>query len=293
MSSTVRFDAATQSSWDTVRLRVWRGTVPIFFSCPGHKAQLKLDVPRLSYLPLAFAKLREVFNLRGDAKIWLTTARKDHPREVLLTHMPAGLLYDLHTTSIRDVAPLHLVVIDDEAVLPNSPTAPGEWPAPPRLSLQDEYAILPLLWQTFKQALHLRLGSLRWLQSLTPSQSAALQRALLMLDMTTTYDLGQRLLQSPLQSVPVRLCISSSVFLQMAVPLRTQGGVTTVKDCIAIRMPDMAILLVDPQNHEAQVPGVLVYLHGAAVPLDTPLSDLLEEAAYADAWLYFVLLPVG
>jgi hypothetical protein len=279
------------AAWDTVRLRVWRGTVPIAIRREGTTEQLKLDVPRLSYLPLAFEKVRDwlcqVDKSCTTENIWLVVDNAFRPR--LLTHMPVGLLYDLHIASPGST--LQLLVADD---VPDSAlkSQPGSWPAPTYMNVQTREAMTELLWQAYKQSLLLRLGTLRPLQSQSPQQSASLKESLVMLDMNMVSELTQRMLDQQAHAVPVRICLSPEIFLQVAAALRTDGHATTVQDCILARMPEFESLLVDP-TCDATADGVHVISHGVPVSLDASLLDLLEEAAYADGWLYVSFCAAG
>lgn len=106
-----------------------------------------------------------------------------------------------------------------------------------------------------------------------------------------------RLLNAPtaLKNIPIRIYIPSASDEPDAPPA---GSYRVVQSLVSAANEDRKPKLLG-QALKAMMPRLFpssrdpvvaaVVLHGASVPFDAPLGDLMREAAYPDGWLCFVV----
>lgn len=104
-----------------VRSRVWDGQVPLqislhpsLFGGSGSPPPFFIMAWRCSYLPILMAQIKRHFSRHLNLPVGLNLQRPD-ASEVLSTHLPLGLLYDLHSQSA--IWHLHLVGSADNPIL--------------------------------------------------------------------------------------------------------------------------------------------------------------------------------
>jgi autophagy-related protein 5 len=106
--------------------------------------------------------------------------------------------------------------------------------------------------------------------------------------------INTHLLNSPtaLKHIPIRIYIPSSAAASDA------GSFKVVQTLVPARHADRkpkllgqalkeALPMLFPSSRDPLLAGVV--LHGAAVPFEAPLEELMREAAYPDGWLCFVV----
>lgn len=231
---------------DTIRLRVWRGSVPVTIIPPDplkSYGSLRLRVPRLSYLPTFYDRLREHFNIQSSRQQHLvfTTARAGHAEvedqtwSIVQTHYPMGLIYDLNRYEGTLVLLLHLIHPQGPTCKVVSEVKPSDTAMEkvetirtqtsndnqtPSLvavekalcatesfvNVQYETELSALVWNGLKQATILRYGTVRDLQNLTPLQSESLRRAISQLDFINYWKIARRILStSKVRHIPARI----------------------------------------------------------------------------------------
>ncbi|CCG82099.1 Autophagy protein [Taphrina deformans PYCC 5710] len=245
------------NNFDSVRLRTWRSTVSIRFVYENSGASsLDLEIPRLTFLPLTFPKLREYFSLRKDYNIALTTRNN----EVVANHLPVGLLYDLY---------------GELAVVPSNAFLQGF------LRCQTLHDVSTSVWNAMKQNEFLRRYSIRRIQNLTPEQHERLETAFLNLTLSAYIEASQTLMNlQGLRYVPVRLYLTPTHAIQDLITPKIEGNASTISHVMKKLAPELSNL--GPV-------GVDVIIHGIVIEWQIKLVDLLDEATYVDGWLYLTI----
>lgn len=264
------------------RLRTWHSSVSVVICY--HDRQLSLTVPRLSYIPLAFSKIRRTFELSSDQELYFSSRRSNNVRtqaiDIISVHLPVGLLYDIYGEN----HPFILCLLTDR---PN--TDKGS----PYAQIQQVEDLHSYLWNSTKQNEVIRQNSVRRIQNLTPQQTKDFYLAMLRLDFMGYWQLAQTFMNTVnLRHYPVRihLCIVPTdlinsrrvVTIQNLVPVRIQGHSTTVVNCVQILLPRWP---KDSVTHA----NLVVILHGRVVEWQESMEELLEEEQYADGWLYLTI----
>ena len=145
-----------------------------------------------------------------------------------------------------------------------------------------------MLWNSLKQAEHIKRHSMRRLQDLTTSQSNALSDALLDLDFVTCYTTGRRVYElGNLRHYPVRFflvprgdSVSAPAVVQGLVPPKLEGAATTVISALHYLLPGTGSFKLEFR------------CHGVALTPTLTLAEVLPETCYADGWLYLVVSPI-
>lgn len=99
-----------------------------------------------------------------------------------------------------------------------------------------------------------------------------------------------------LKHIPIRIYIPSSTTASTTSP--EAGSFKVIQTLIPARSPDRkpkllgralkeALPMLFPSSRDPLLANVV--LHGAAVPFEAPLEELMREAAYPDGWLCFVV----
>lgn len=262
------------------RLRVWHSSIPLVIHHQNQK--LRLDIPRLSYLPLTFAKVRQHFSIAKDFDLYLALCKTSGSltENVVRVHLPVGLLYDLHA---------EVSTIWNLYVLTESPTFEKGYPYP---RIQKIEELRPFVWNSLKHNESLRQSTVRRIQNLTTQQTKDFYLSMLSLDFLAYWRLAHTFMNlERLRSFPVRLYLGPRTFnpvttkiatIQGLVPTRIDGHLTTVRDCAKILLHRLQDEYCDPRKLE-------IISHGTVISWDESLGDLLEEEQYVDGWLYLTI----
>ncbi|CAK7207897.1 Autophagy protein 5 [Sporothrix eucalyptigena] len=240
------------------------------------------SVPRFGYLAQLLPRLTAFFGLPCSSF---------HFEDVPLRNLPVGLLMDLYRPlalqpSLADRTPWRLVVADGEA-----------W------HLGDTFL------NGAKEADYVRYGSAKQIMSLSKANTEALWHAVQDNDYTAFARVNSLLLNAstPLRHIPLRIYIpttappaESNDNAATATPAPAAPGSYKVMQAlvqprVSNRQPQTLgpalrtlLPLLFPSSRDPVLANVI--LHGAPVPFQAPLEDLMREAAYPDGWLCLIVV---
>lgn len=185
---------------DSVRLRVWHGTVQV--TIHHHDEHVTFNVPRLSYLPILYPKLRHLF---GVDAVQLACGEV-----ILKDHLPVGLLYDLHSG-------LNLTITEGQSLELSS-----------------------TVWNSLKQSTCLKFGSIRHIQNLKPDEAGLLRESILKLQFVEYFTTAKSIMSvSGCKNVPLRIYFSQDVMVQGLIP-NVKGS--TIYNALNLVCPKLAKL---------------------------------------------------
>ncbi|KAI0012339.1 autophagy protein Apg5-domain-containing protein [Xylariaceae sp. FL0662B] len=224
-------------------------------------------VPRFSYLALLLPRLTSYFGLPCSSF---------HYEDVLLRNLAVGLLIDLY-----------------------QPTLP--W----RLTVGDgmSWDIGDTFLNSAKEADFVRNGNAKQIMSLSKEHTTALWNAVQDNDYSSFTKVNSRLLNTSreLRNVPIRIYIPQSSDDVSASASGQAGSFKVVQSLVPPRVGERtpqtlgaALRTLLPRLFPSSRDPVLAnaILHGAHVPFNAPLEELMREAAYPDGWLCLVVVPL-
>ncbi|OAQ74756.1 ATG5 protein [Purpureocillium lilacinum] len=235
-------------------------------------------VPRFSYLALLLPRLSAFFG---------APCSSFHFEDVQLRNLAAGLLVDLY----RPALPWRLTVADGVG-----------W------DIADTF----LNCVKEVRADFIRNGNANQIMKMSKEHTTQLWNAVIDNDFASFSKVNARLLNAPtaLKNVPLRIYIPSAKPSTAAAEGAQSGGPDAgqVAEAGSFRVlqalvpaagPDRKPRLLGqalkeamprlfPSSRDPVLAGVL--LHGAPVPFEAPLGELMREAAYPDGWLCLVVV---
>lgn len=243
---------------------LWDSRIPLHIThSSSPNAPFVTSVPRFSYLALLLPRLSAFFS---------TPCSSFHFEDVLLRNLAVGLLVDLYQPSL-----------------------------PWRLTVSDglSWDISDTFLNSAKEADFVRNGNANQIMKMSKEDTTQLWHAVVDNDYASFTKIQNRLLNAPtaLKHVPVRIYIPSVPGSSQ--PNEPAGSFKIVQSLIqptsAERRPKLlGQVLKDmmPRLFPSSRDPVLasVQMHGAQVPFDAPLGDLMREAAYPDGWLCLVVV---
>lgn len=257
---------------------LWNARIPLAITHPSSPTNpFIVSVPRFSYLALLLPRLSAFFG---------TPCSSFHFEHVQLRNLAVGLLVDLYQPSL----PWRLTV--NEGV---------GW------DIGDTFL------NSVKEADFIRNGNANQIMKMSKEHTTQLWHAVIDNDFAAFSRINTRLLNAPtaLKHVPLRVYIPE---LSSSSPssLPSSSATGTVPDAggaagsfriVQSLVPAMTRDDRRPQPLgqalKALMPGLFpssrdpvlanVILHGAPVPFDAPLGELMKEAAYPDGWLCLVV----
>lgn len=241
---------------------LWAARIPLHVTHAGAPgaAALVTSIPRFSYLALLLPRLAAYFG---------RPCSSFHHDGVQLRTLAAGLLADLH----RPRLPWRLTV--------------GEGAA---------WDVADTFLNGAKEADFVRHGNANQIMKMSKDDTAQLWHAVVDNDAAAFARVNARLLDAPaaLRHVPLRVYVPTpdvvgdgaafAVVQPLVAAAAPDGRPRSLADALRAAMPRLFA-----PGGEAVVAAVL--LHGAPVPLDAPLEELMREAAYPDGWLCLVVVP--
>lgn len=246
---------------------LWNLQIPLFITHASQQpgagaAPFITTVPRFGYLALLLPRLSAYYG---------TPCSSFHHEEVQLRNLAAGLLVDLYQPAL----PWRLVV--------------GDGP---------EWDIADTFMNSAKEADFVRNGNAKQIMSLSKEHTTSLWNAVQDNDYASFVKVHSRLLNAPtaLKNVPMRIYIPSSPLNPDEI---SQGSFKVMQTLVPPRMPNRtpqtlgaALRTILPSLFPSSRDPVLanVILHGASVPFQAPLEDLMREAAYPDGWLCLIVV---
>lgn len=145
------------------------------------------------------------------------------------------------------------------------------------------------------QADFIRNGNANAIMKMSKDNTTQLWNAVIDNDHSSFRQINNRLLNAPtaLKHIPIRIYIPTST---EAAPEAGSFKViqTLIPASSSDRKPKLlgqalkgALPMLFPSSRDPLLANVV--LHGAAVPFEAPLEELMREAAYPDGWLCFVV----
>ncbi|KAF4125776.1 autophagy-related protein 5, partial [Geosmithia morbida] len=245
---------------------LWHAHIPLHITHASFPATpFIVSVPRLSYLAFLLPRLSAFF---GGAP-----CSSFHFEHVQLRNLAVGLLVDLYEPSL----PWRLTV--NEGV---------GW------DIGDTFL------NAVKEADFIRNGNANQIMKMSKDHTTQLWHAVVDNDHSAFHRINTRLLDAPtaLKHVPLRVYIPEAPETQ---PGKSVGGGSfrvfqapvpaVVRDTRRPQLLGQALKSLMPDLFPSSRDPVLasVIMHGASVPFDAPLGDLMREAAYPDGWLCLVV----
>lgn len=243
----------------TIQQTLWDARIPVHITHPSSPtAPFITSVPRFSYLALLLPRLSAFFG---------TPCSSFHFEDVLLRNLAAGLLVDLYQPSL-----------------------------PWRLTVSDglSWDISDTFLNSAKEADFVRNGNANQIMKMSKDDTAALWHAVIDNDYAAFAKINNALLRAPtaLKNVPMRVFIPSldedatgtyKIVQDLVQPVTQDRKQKLLGQTLRDMMP-----LLFPSSRDPVLATVV--MHGAQVPFNTPLEDLMREAAYPDGWVCLVVL---
>ncbi|OAA42093.1 ATG5 protein [Metarhizium rileyi] len=244
---------------------LWDARIPL---CITHTSSptnpFITSVPRFSYLALLLPRLSAFFG---------STCSSFHFEDVQLRNLAVGLLVDLYQPTL----PFRLVVSDGVG-----------W------DIGDTFL------NCVKEADFVRNGNANQIMKMSKEHTTQLWNAVIDNDHGAFARVNTRLLNAPtnLKHVPMRIYIPSAPEQQDPAVALDAGSFRIIQPLVppmsANRKPKLlgqALKELMPKLFPSSRDPVLAgaVMHGAGVPFDAPLGELMREAAYPDGWLCLVV----
>ncbi|KAH6697199.1 autophagy protein Apg5-domain-containing protein [Plectosphaerella plurivora] len=252
---------------------LWAQHIPLLITHPSHpNTPFITSLPRFAYLALLLPRLSAFFSAPSRLSSF-------HHEDVLLRNLPLGLLVDLYNPPL----PWRLTVSD----------GPG-W------DIADTFI------NSAKEADYVRYGNAKTILSLSKDDTSALWNAVLDNDYRAFAPIASKLLNPalPLKNIPLRIYVPSAPPPDHpdhdgTAPAHPAGAFKVIQALVPPRIPGTrqpqltgaALRSLLPTLFPSSRDPVLAnaILHGAPVPFDAPIEDLMREAAYPDGWLCIIV----
>ncbi|KAJ4028669.1 autophagy protein 5 [Fusarium irregulare] len=244
---------------------LWSAHIPLHITHPASPTTPFItSIPRFSYLALLVPRLSTFFN---------SPCSSFHFEDVQLRNLAVGLLVDLYQPSL-----------------------------PWRLTVNDGvgWDIADTFLNCVKEADFIRNGNANQIMKMSKENTTQLWNAVIDNDHASYNRINSRLLNAPtaLKHVPVRIYVptsgpeSSATHPEHATFKVIQSLVTATGSDRRPKLLGQALKEVLPGLFPSSRDPILakVVMHGAGVPFDAPLEDLMREAAYPDGWLCLVVI---
>ena len=276
---------------------LWNARVPISVTHPSSpNSPFIASIPRFSYLSLLLPRLSAFFG---------TPCSSFHFEDVQLRNLAVGLLVDLYQPTL----PWRLTVnegvgwdIGDTFL--NSVKEVG---SPQRSRRWEMKTQRKPPADTLRQADFIRNGNANQIMKMSKQDTTQLWHAVIDNDFAAFNRINTRLLNAPtaLKHIPIRIYVpdaSPTSPSPSSAPPHSHaatGSFKIVQTLVPAKGRDDRKSQLLGQALKAVMPGLFpssrdpvlasVILHGATVPFDAPLVELMREAAYPDGWLCLVV----
>ncbi|KAK4939152.1 Autophagy protein 5 [Elasticomyces elasticus] len=305
----------------TLQQTVWQARIPLEIRLAASESRTfdgadpyLIAFPRLSYLPLLLPRLHAFFydSLIADPEsISPYAGHFTYDNVPLKWHLPLGLLYDIYVLSTQDAGQ------DDDSPslsLPFKLTLHFA-PDPDRPTLMDATPVV--LHDSFinsvKEADFLRSGTAKPIMSLSAHESKALWTSTQDSDVATFSKIHGSLVPSPgqMRNIPLRIYLPSTPdqdpdkaqikVLQSQIattvtavgqssPAALRGGGSGQPQTLGTALHQLIPSLFPSRRTPILATPLL---HGAPLPMNAHLEELVRWGCYADGWLSVVLAMRG
>ncbi|KAI4120159.1 MAG: hypothetical protein LQ345_000115 [Seirophora villosa] len=307
----------TQEQSNSLQAAIWNGSVPLDIRLSPAECRVYdqadsylIQYPRLSYLPFLLPRLHAFFAFfLIDPSVAPHEGWFSVEGVPLKWHYPLGLLYDLFSGA----APAQADRSDDANHSPSRPqpsTLPWrltlhftDWPGDQLVQPDAEGKVLhDAFINSVKEADFLRNGTAKGIMSLSKDDSTQLWTAVQEHKRSAFDPIAQKLLYAqgaPLRHIPLKLYLPSSP--SAAEPL--SGHLRVIQSLVTPYLHATG----EPQTLGTALHGLVPalfpsrktpihakpVLHGAVVPMSSPVEALLTQAAYLDGWLHLGLVMMA
>ncbi|KAF4944740.1 hypothetical protein FSARC_14596 [Fusarium sarcochroum] len=244
---------------------LWGARIPLHITHPSSPTTPFItSIPRFSYLALLIPRLSTFFN---------SPCSSFHFEDVQLRNLAVGLLVDLYQPSL-----------------------------PWRLTVNDGvgWDIADTFLNCVKEADFIRNGNANQIMKMSKENTTQLWNAVIDNDHSSFNRINSRLLNAPtaLKHVPIRIYIPTTTAPDSSPAPSEQATFNVIQSLVPATSSDRRPKLLG-QALKEMLPGLFpssrdpilanVVMHGAGVPFNAPLEDLMREAAYPDGWLCLVV----
>ncbi|KAF2842879.1 autophagy protein-like protein 5 [Patellaria atrata CBS 101060] len=319
----------SQADLGRLQKKIWDGSIPLEIRLASSECRTfdqsdayMIQYPRLSYLPFLLARLHAFFSsflINPDVSPsdgWLSY--EDVP---LKWHYPLGLLYDLYSgaepnhaqrsSNITDPTP---ELLTEEAE--DTECRPGQlpwrltlhftdWPSDQLIPLDAERKFQQdTFMHSVKEAGFLRYGSAKVVTSLSKDDSTQLWNSVETHNLYMFNTINQKLINPPgfgMKHVPMKIYLPSTAPTTVS-DNNIAGSLRIVQAPVSPNLSSRQTQTVGTALHSL-IPSLFpsrrspllaqAILHGAVLPLGTPLEELSKVAAYADGFLHFTVCMMG
>ncbi|KAF9767381.1 autophagy protein 5 [Fusarium sp. DS 682] len=246
---------------------LWNARIPLHITHPASPTTPFItSIPRFSYLALLIPRLSTFFN---------SPCSSFHFEDVQLRNLTVGLLVDLYQPSL-----------------------------PWRLTVNDGvgWDIADTFLNCVKEADFIRNGNANQIMKMSKENTTQLWNAVIDNDQASFNRINSHLLNAPtaLKHIPIRIYIPTTTALDSASPATSeQATFKVIQSLVPAASSDRRPKLLG-QALKEMLPGLFpssrdpilakVVMHGAGVPFDAPLEDLMREASYPDGWICLVVI---
>ncbi|EHY52227.1 Autophagy protein 5 [Exophiala dermatitidis] len=319
-----------QESLQTLQRTIWEARLPLEIRLASSECRsfdeadpYLIAYPRLSYLPLLLPRLHAFFSpslIVDPETISPYSGYFTYDGVPLKWHLPLGLLYDIYILSTKD-ADAGTGTDNSNTSLPFKLTLHFNPPDPEKASMMAATPVV--LHDSFinsvKEADFLRSGTAKPIMTLGAQESRALWTSTQDNDLSTFAKIHASLMPAPgqLRNIPLRVYLPSPADQDP-----TKGQVKVIQSSIP---PTLAIASSQSTSTaaglraasgggagQAQTLGTALHqlipslfpsrrtpilatplLHGAPIPMNASLEDLVRWGCYADGWLSVVVAMRG
>ncbi|KAI9039049.1 autophagy protein 5 [Aspergillus affinis] len=308
-----------------IQKAVWDGRLPLQITLAPEESRTYdqtdpylISYPRISYLPFLLPRLKAFFSSSLiESNVEAHEAWLSFESVPLKWHLPAGLLYDLYAgadpasrgsnssdaDSNDEYLPWRLVV--------HFTSRPNE----ELIKLDGNGGVMhDTFINSVKEADFLRNGNAKGIMSLSKDDSSGLWDSVQDVNLSTFQRISNILLPPPSQpfrNIPIRLflplppdsgSLSLKVVQSLVPPTLSAGSVAASQATLSRGSPapqtqtvGTALNSLLPHLFPSRRTPMLAkpVLHGAAVPMSTPVEELVRSSMYADGWLYVVIRMMG
>ncbi|KAL5584925.1 hypothetical protein FOVSG1_014314 [Fusarium oxysporum f. sp. vasinfectum] len=245
---------------------LWNARIPLHITHPASPTTPFItSIPRFSYLALLIPRLSTFFN---------SPCSSFHFEDVQLRNLAVGLLVDLYQPRL-----------------------------PWRLTVNDGvgWDIADTFLNCVKEADFIRNGNANQIMKMSKDNTTQLWNAVIDNDQASFNRINSHLLNAPtaLKHVPIRIYIPTTASDSSSPACSEQATFKVIQSLVPATSSDRRPKILG-QALKEMLPGLFpssrdpilakVVMHGAGVPFDAPLEELMREASYPDGWICLVVI---
>ncbi|KAH8423046.1 autophagy protein 5 [Aspergillus melleus] len=308
-----------------IQKAVWDGRLPLQITLAPDESRTYdqtdpylISYPRISYLNFLLPRLKAFFSSSLiESNVEHHVGWLSFEGVPLKWHLPAGLLYDLYAGADPASRGSRSDDVDsnDEYLPWRLVVHFTAWPSGELVKLDGSGGVMhDAFINSVKEADFLRNGNAKGIMSLSKEDSSGLWDSVQDVNLSSFQRISSILLPPPSQpfrNIPIRLFLplppdssspSLKVVQSLVPPTLPAGSVAASQATLSRGSPapqtqtvGTALNSLLPHLFPSRRTPVLAkpVLHGAAVPMSTPVEELVRSSMYADGWLYIVIRMMG